>query len=440
MQSPIHAHKGVTVIKSRRTMAAAVAGAVTLALVATGCQNTPAEPVIDTDVTLTLATFNEFGYQNPESENPDYVDLLAQFTEETGIKVVQNRAATSNDARANYFQKLGKTGLADVEAVEIDWFTEAMQYSDLLAPVPDSLKGRWLDWKEAAATDAAGNLIAYGTDIGPQGVCYRSDLFAAAGLPTDRAEVAALFDGDWDNFFDVGDQYKAATGKPFIDSANSVLQGMVNQLEVAYEDPDGSIVATENPDIEAIYQDVATRAVPISAYSGQWSEDWFASLASGEFAVMLCPGWMLGVISGSAADTTGWDIADAFPGGGGNWGGSYLTVPANGPHVAEAQLLADWLTSPETQLKAFTNAGTFPSQVDALASDELAGATNDYFNGAPTGEILINRANAISVATYKGVDYFKYHDALQQAVTRVFDGLEDVDTAWSTWVTEVSAF
>ena len=239
----------------------------------------------DGPVTLTLATFNDFGYSD---------ELLAEFTEETGIKVVHNKAATSNDARANYFQKLGNTGLADVEAVEIDWFTEAMQYSDLLAPVPDDLKGRWLDWKEAAATDADGNLIAYGTDIGPQAICYRSDLFAAAGLPTDRAEVAELFDGDWDNFFTIGADYKAATGKPFIDSANSVLQGIVNQFELAYEDPDGSIIATENPDIQAAYEDVVTKAVPISAYSGQWSEDWFASMASGEFAAMLCPGWMLG--------------------------------------------------------------------------------------------------------------------------------------------------
>lgn len=415
---------------SRRTMAAAIAGAATLALVATGCAGgggtDPNEPV-----TLTLATFNDFGYTD---------ELLAEFTAETGIEVVHNKAATSNDARANYFQKLGKSGLADVEAVEIDWFTEAMQYADLLAPVPADLQGRWLDWKEASATDSAGNLIAYGTDIGPQGICYRSDLFAAAGLPTDRAEVAALFDGDWDNFFQIGADYKAATGKPFIDSANSVLQGMVNQLDIAYEEADGSIVATENPEIQAAYEAVTSKAVPIAAYSGQWSEDWFASLASGEFATMLCPGWMLGVISGNAPETTGWDIADAFPGGGGNWGGSYLTVPANGANVEAAGQLAAWLTSPETQMKAFANAGTFPSQVDALASDELAAATNEYFNNAPTGEILTARAEAITVATFKGPKYFQFHDALQNAVTRVFDGLEDADTSWNTWVTEVSAF
>ena len=415
---------------SRRTIAATIAGAATLALVVTGCSAGGGD-TSDEPVTLTLATFNDFGYTD---------ELLAEFTAETGITVIHNKAATSNDARANYFQKLGNSGLADVEAVEIDWFTEAMQYSDLLAPVADDLKGRWLDWKEAAATDAAGNLIAYGTDIGPQGICYRSDLFAAAGLPTDRAEVAKLFDGDWDNFFTIGAQYTATTGKPFIDSANSVLQGIVNQYELAYEDTDGSIIATTNPDIEAAYKAVVEKAIPISAYSGQWSEDWFASMASGEFAAMLCPGWMLGVISGNAPDVKGWDIADAFPGGGGNWGGSYLTVPANGAHVKEASELAAWLTSPETQLKAFTNAGTFPSQVDALASDELAGATNEYFNNAPTGTILTDRANAITVATFKGPKYFQFHDALQNAVTRVFDGLEDEQTSWNNWVTEVSAF
>jgi len=415
---------------SRRTIAATIAGAATLALVVTGCSAGGGDSS-DEPVTLTLATFNDFGYTD---------ELLAEFTAETGITVIHNKAATSNDARANYFQKLGNSGLADVEAVEIDWFTEAMQYSDLLAPVADDLKGRWLDWKEAAATDAAGNLIAYGTDIGPQGICYRSDLFAAAGMPTDRAEVAKLFDGDWDNFFSIGAQYTATTGKPFIDSANSVLQGIVNQYELAYEDTDGSIIATTNPDIEAAYKAVVEKAIPISAYSGQWSEDWFASMASGEFAAMLCPGWMLGVISGNAPDITGWDIADAFPGGGGNWGGSYLTVPANGAHVKEAAELAAWLTSPETQLKAFTNAGTFPSQVDALASDELAGATNEYFNNAPTGTILTDRANAITVATFKGPKYFQFHDALQNAVTRVFDGLEDEQTSWNNWVTEVSAF
>ncbi len=411
--------------------------ATTAAIVLAGCSGTasPAPSSGDADqnfegVELTLATFNDFGYTD---------ELLKEFTDETGITVVHNKAATSNDARANFFQKLGKTGLADVEAVEVDWFTEMMKYSDLVAPVPADLKGRWLDWKEQAATDADGNLVAYGTDVGPQAVCFRQDLFEAAGLPTDRDEVAKLFP-TWDAFFTVADDYVEKTGKPFIDSANSVLQGLVNQLDIAYEQPDGTIVATENPDIRAAYDTVVDRAIPISAYAGQWSEDWFASMASGEYAAMLCPPWMHGIIAGNAPDITDWDVANAFPEGGGNWGGSYLVVPANGKNVAAAQKLADWLTSPETQIKAFNNAGTFPSQPDAQSSADLTGFVNEYFNDAPTGEIGIDRANAVTVSTFKGPKYFQYHDALQNAVTRVFDDVEDKETSWNTWVTEVGAF
>ncbi|MDX2376320.1 ABC transporter substrate-binding protein [Microbacterium sp. LRZ72] len=424
------------ITRAQRRLMLAGATATSAALVLAGCAGGGSDGADagddDGTTTLTVATFNDFGYTD---------ELLQEYMDANpGVEIVHNRAATSNDARANYFQKLGKTGLADIEAVEIDWFAEMMQYSDLLAPVQDDLEGRWLDWKEAAATDAEGNLVAYGTDIGPQAICYRSDLFEAAGLPSDREAVAELFTGDWDTFFDVGAQYVDETGKPFIDSANSVLQGIVNQIEYTYEEPDGAIIATENPEIREAYDTVVEKAIPIAAFPGQWSDDWYASMANGEFAAMLCPGWMHGIISGEAPDVEGWDIADVFPGGGGNWGGSYLTVPANGANVEAAQELAAWLTAPEQQVKAFANAGTFPSQVEAYEDPELTGFTNPYFNDAPTGEIGVERAEAVTVSPYKGPKYFQFHDALQNAVTRTFDGLESPEESWDTWVTEVSAF
>ena len=240
-------------------VAAFSASAIVLAGCAGGAAATRRPPTPNEQITLTLATFNDFGYDD---------ELLQEYMDENpNIKIVHNKAAISQDARTNYFAKLGKEGLADIEAVEVDWFTEAMQYSDLLAEVPDSAKGRWLDWKEAAATDPDGRLVGFGTDIGPQAICYRADLFAAAGLPSTPDEVAALFDGDWDNYFDVADQYKAATGKPMIDAAHSVFQGMVNQIEFPYDEPDGTVVATDNPELEDAYNAVVERAIPNAAYA-----------------------------------------------------------------------------------------------------------------------------------------------------------------------------
>ena len=58
-----------------------------------------------------------------------------------------------------------------------------MQYPDKFVDLNDpSVEGRWLDWKAAQATTIDGQLIGYGTDIGPTGICYRADLFEKAGL------------------------------------------------------------------------------------------------------------------------------------------------------------------------------------------------------------------------------------------------------------------
>jgi len=420
----------------RRT-ALVLAAASTTALVLAGCAAGAAPSASggasgDEKITLTIATFNNFGYTD---------EFLQKYMDEhPNVTIVHNKAAESGDARKNYFQKLGKEGLADIEAVEVDWLSEAMQYSDLLAPVPEDLKGRWLDWKEAAATDPEGNLIGYGTDIGPQAICYRSELFAAAGLPSEPADVEALFDGDWNTYFDVADQYKAATGKAMIDSANSVLQGIVNQMEYTYDEPDGKVIATTNPEIEEAYDAVIERAVPNAAYSKQWGDDWIAAFQNDEFATVLCPGWMQGIIAGYAPEVSDWKIANTFPNGGGNWGGSYLTVPANGKNVAAAQELAAWLSAPEQQVEAFVNVGAFPSQTEAYSVEGLTGYTNDYFNDAKTGEIGADRAEAVTVQPYKSANYYKYHDALQNAINRVFDGTEDKTTAWNTYVAEVEAF
>jgi cellobiose transport system substrate-binding protein len=424
----------VTVRHSRRTTAiATIAATAAFALVATGCSAGTGGGT-DEEVTLTLATFNDFGYTD---------ELLAQYEDEhPNVTIVHNKAATSNDARDNFFTKLGAgSGLADVEAVEIDWFAEMLQYSDKLTDLSgDDVDGRWVDWKTAAATDADGRLVAFGTDIGPEAVCYRSDLFAEAGLPTDREEVAALLEGDWDTYYGVGQDYVDATGKPWFDSAGATYQGVVNQIEFAYEKLDGSVIATENKDVKDAFTSVLEASSTLSAHLGQWSDDWFAGLANGSFATMLCPGWMLGVISGNAADVTGWDVANVFPGGGGNWGGSYLTVPAQGANTEAAREFAAWLTAPEQQLQAFANAGTFPSQVETYSDDALLGATNEFFNNAPVGQILVDRSEAITVAPFKSVKYFPINDALQQALTRVdVDKSQSIEESWNQWVSEVEA-
>ena len=362
------------------------------------------------------------------------------------VTIEAKKAATSNEARDNLNTRLAAgSGASDIEAIEVDWLPELSQYPDKFVDLNDpAVEGRWLPWKVDQATTADGKLLGYGTDIGPEGICYRADLFEKAGLPTDRAEVAALLGGEgatWEKYFEVGEQFAAKdTGAAWFDSAGAVYQGMINQVPNAYEQEDGTIIALENPAVKAIYDQVLAASATQSAHLGQWSEDWTASFQKDGFATMQCPGWMLGVIEGNAAGVEGWDIADVFPGGGGNWGGSFLTVPAMGENQAEAKKLAAWLTAPEQQIKAFKAKGTFPSQVEALTSPDLLSQTNAFFNDAPTGEILANRAAAVTVAPFKGPNYFAINDAMQQALSRVdVDQTDDPASSWAKFEEAVNA-
>mgnify|MGYP001202600956 FL=1 len=430
---------------SMRPWLALSAGLAATALVVSGCSTGTTNEGSDGEtttgggetgsgekITLTITTFNEFGYE----------DLLTEYmADNPDIVIEHTKAATSNEARDKMTTGIAAgSGLTDIYAIEVDWLPELMQYPDQFVDLgtPD-VEGRWLDWKVAQATTTDGKLIGYGTDIGPEGVCYRSDLFEAAGMPTDRAEVAALLEGGWDTYFNGGKQFSANSDVPWFDSTNAIYQGVVNQMPETYENTDGTPkdLAT-NAEMKAAYELVLQAGVTddLSAHFNQWSDDWFAAFQTDGFATMLCPGWMLGVIEGNAAGVTGWDIADVFPGGGGNWGGSFLTVPSQSAHPEEARELAAWLTAPEQQIKAFKAKGTFPSQVDALDSEDLLSQTNAFFNDAPTGEILSNRAAAVTVAPFKGPNYFAIHQTVIDAITRVdVDKTDDIASSWDKAIT-----
>ncbi len=426
---------------------AAVPAAV-LALLAAGCSQPAAAPSSPAStpssastepVTLTVATFNEFGYE----------ELFKEYTTlHPNVTITPKKAATSNEARENYFSKLAAgSGLSDIEAIEVDWMPDVMQTADKLTDLGgDDVKGRWLDWKSAAATTPDGKLVGFGTDIGPEAVCYRADLFEKAGLPTDREQVAQLLNGDWNKYFEVGRQFVAKSkGVAWFDSADAIMQGQINQLPNAFSSSDTEevlIPLDQNQPVKDMYTSIlkAAKDDKLSANLQQWSTDWTNAFQKNGFATMLCPGWMLGVIEGNAKGVKGWDVANVFPGGGGNWGGSYLTVPAQGKNTAAARELAAWLTAPEQQIKAFKAKGTFPSQLEALSSPDLLGVTNEFFNGAPTGQILADRAKAVTVNPFKGPQYFAVRQVLADAINRVdVTKKQSADESWAQAVKEFNA-
>ena len=155
---------------------------------------------------------------------------------------------------------------------------------------------------------------------------------------------------------------------------------------------------------------------------------------------MLCPGWMLGVIEGNAEGVKGWDVANVFPGGGGNWGGSYLTVPTaeRAPRGGQgARRLADRARAAGQGLRE----GRRLPEPDrgARRARTCSPSTNAFFNDAPTGQIFADRAKAVTVHAVQGPDYSDINDALQQAADPGRRRHADPQESWDTCVADVEA-
>ncbi|MHA7176170.1 ABC transporter substrate-binding protein [Arthrobacter sp. Sr24] len=421
---------------------AAIASLAAITLLASGCSSsTPSSDSDGSDVTLTVATFNNFGFT---------AELLKEYTDANPhVTVKHQQAATAPDARTNLTTRLaaGGEGLADIEAIEIDWMPELSQLPNAFMDLASAdVEGRWLPWKESQGRTPDGTLIGYGTDIGPQAVCYREDLVKAAGLPSDPAAFAEFLGGKnatWEDYFEAGHKFVAKSDTAWFDSANATFHSMVGQLEAAYEDPTSGepTKLADNKTIKDMFTKVLKESTDLSAGLTQWESDWDSAFQNNGFATMLCPAWMTGPIEERAGGVEGWNIADVYPGGGGNWGGSFLTVPASGKHTEEARKLAAWLTAPEQQTKAFETAGTFPSQIEAQSSQVLLDSKNDFFNDAPTGQIFSSRAVALNDAppVFQGPNFFTIHSAVQNGITRVdVDKSQDAAASWNGVLTEFS--
>ena len=154
-----------------------VAGVTGFALLAAGCGSSTTSGAASKGanstekITLTVATFNEFGYEN----------LLAEYTKlHPNITVTQKKAATSNEARDNMTTRLAAgSGLSDVEAIEVDWLPELMQYPTKFVDLKDkAVDGRWLDWK----------VVTTGRGLTPWAIWWRS-VMASASRRTAWADV-----------------------------------------------------------------------------------------------------------------------------------------------------------------------------------------------------------------------------------------------------------
>ncbi|HCU51997.1 MAG TPA: ABC transporter substrate-binding protein [Micromonosporaceae bacterium] len=422
----------MSVTTRRRTFAVVALAAVTAlgGLAACTKKDEEAKPG---EIKLTVDHFGEFGYD----------DLVKQYeASHPGIKVEIRKTAQLNDYRPLLVRYLATNkGAGDVVALEEGIISEfkanPANWVDLTPHVGDK-SADYLPWKYDIGKTSDGKLLALPTDVGGLGVCYRSDLFAAAGLPKERDAVGNLWKS-WDEFIKVGQDYKAKTGKALLDTVTTAFSAAMSQTGGnGFYDNDFNVVADKSPAVKTAW-DTAIKLADsgITAKIRTWSPEWTAGFQQGTFAATLCPSWMLGIVeqNSGAANKGKWDVA-AVPGGGGNWGGSYLTLPKQGKQSAAAFALAKWLTSPEQQAKVFRAKGNFPSTSTLYAQPVITEFVNPFFSNAPVGKIF-SESVATMKAQYLGPKAGDINTAIINGLTRVEQGKQAPDAAWQQAVTEI---
>lgn len=418
--------------RARRTVVALTTATALAALSACGSGSGEA----DGRITLTVATFSDFGYKPLIEEyrrtHPDIVvkERISQFDQH------HNQLST---------QISSGSGAADVVAIEEGYLPKFRSVKDKFTNLADhgamDRKAEYLGWKwEQGTLGTSDFVMGYGTDVGSLAICYRKDLFAQAGLPTDRAEVAALWP-TWDDYFATGETFRSKVkDKAWFDSSGNIFTAMMNQTEFGFFDARDAYIGDSNPKVRQFFMATAeATADQQSANLQPFSQQWNTGIKLGRMATMTCPAWMTGQIKTAAGEANAgkWDIA-AVPGGGGNWGGSFLTVPKQSKHVKEAAELADFLTSAASQKKIFTGpVGALPSLVPVLDDAEVKAAKQAYFNEAPTGELFAASAKGLK-PNYRGTKDQQARIPFGNALQLVEQGKADPEEAWKKALDEAA--
>lgn len=412
-------------MKRRATTTAALAA---VALLLAGCSGGSAASSSSDTKTFDFWSFTGINQK---------IDVGLYTAKHPDVKVKLTEVGGSTETAQALTTALAGGKVPDLVLIQGDDLPKFMQspdnFVDLNTLGADKVKSNYLDWVIAQSTTKDGKLVGIPTDVGGLAIAYRADLFKAAGLPTDRDAVSKLWP-DWDSFLAVGQRYAKATGKPFLDNAStSVYFQAVNQGSERYYGTDRKPSYDKNPQVKSAFE-LALKFIQtpgVIAKQSSFSTGWTAAMTKGDFAVVAAPSWMLNAIRTNAPATKGkWDIA-SIPGGGGNWGGSYLAIPKRAKHPQAAWNYVAEQQSPAGELALFLAKGNLPSTPSVYTDPQLVNKTDPFFSNAPIGKIYTRSVTGLK-PFYIGVDDAAIGNEFLNALSSVEQGKLAPDKAWDT--------
>ncbi|MBN8208960.1 carbohydrate ABC transporter substrate-binding protein [Bacillus sp. NTK071] len=403
------------------------------ALLLAACGGGGDESSDDGKVTLNFWTFGATNYESLaeeyEKKNPD-VEINVK-TSELGDH--HNSLFTSISAGT------GAPDLAMIEVDQLDRYREAQErFLNLYDLGAEEVQGDYLDWKWNMAESTDGEfLFGLPTDIGPKAMYYNVDVFEEANLPTEPEKVNETVSSP-KQLEEAAKKVLDETGKPMVDSMEMAYRANMDALQESYFNKDNElIIGEEGNEVKKAY-DYAVSLYE-QGYVGNyemWTPEWASALNKGDFAVEMAPAWLKGYMTENAPEGKGnWRVATLPSEFAGNWGGSYVAIPAETEHSEEAYEFAKWLVSPENQLKSFEESGLFPSAPSVYEMDEFVNNSDEYFGGQNTAATFAEAAKEIP-AVYKGPKYVTVNNEVLTALRNVQEG-GDPEKEWKEAVKRI---
>jgi len=252
-------------------------------------------------------------------------------------------------------------------------------------------------WTQGSTED--GRLVAFPWDIGPAGVWYRTDLFEAAGYPSDPQKVEEMIGTDkhtWEDFLTFAKEFKAKSGGKtslFANAGIDIFGAVYRQEGEGWQQ--GNKILIEEKALRPMQLADRARREEIDANIDWWGADWAAGMKANAFAGMVIAAWMQGGLTRDHPQTVGkWRVIHA-PEKNYNWGGSFVAIPEQGKNKEAAWKFVQWAcATAEGQNVLFKKSGVMPAYKPAW-QDPLYSAPVDFFGGQKAYKIWTEIADNI---------------------------------------------
>jgi multiple sugar transport system substrate-binding protein len=240
-----------------------------------------------------------------------------------------------------------------------------------------------LKWNQAYSSDKK-RLVAFSWDIGPSTYFYRADIFKEAGLPSEPDDVAKLI-STWAGVLEAAKKVHIPGQRWLLPDAVTLYSTFFHNRD--FYDEKLNLMLDRPGDIGCLDVVIEMRKNKLDMNAGMWATESYAALDTGGLVSVITGAWYGGFLKDDVdPDGAGNWRATVLPGGlsGMGIGGSFLIIPKQGKHHAEAWALLEYLcATAKGQNDMFEAVDYFPAFKPAW-TDQMYEEGDPYYGGQKT--------------------------------------------------------